>query len=93
MAKRQTVNIYQPPKRLTGYARVSTDDQIHDAQIDELRAAGCDRIYQDHGSNASRARPVLTRMLGEITAGEGGVPIAERLVAAAKIASCVSGAK
>ncbi len=69
MAKRQTVNTYQPPKRLIGYARVSADDQIHDAQIDELRAAGCDRIYQEDGSGASRARPMLTRMLGELTAG------------------------
>ena len=70
MAKGQTLNIHQPPKRLIGYARVSTDDQIHDAQINELRAAGCDRIYQEHGSGASRARPVLTRMLGELTTGD-----------------------
>lgn len=70
MAKRQTVNVPQPLKRQIGYARVSTDDQVHDAQIDELRAAGCDRIYQEHGSGASRARPVLTKLLGELTAGD-----------------------
>jgi len=70
MAKRQTVNVQQPLKRLIGYARVSTDDQVHDAQIDELRAAGCDRIYQEHGSGASRARPVLTKLLGELTTGD-----------------------
>jgi len=70
MAKRQTVNVQQPLKRQIGYARVSTDDQVHDAQIDELRAAGCDRIYQEHGSGASRARPVLTKVLGELTAGD-----------------------
>ncbi len=55
---------------LIGYARVSTDDQVHDAQMDELRAAGCERIFQEHGSRASRARPVLTRLLGELAAGD-----------------------
>lgn len=56
MAKRLTVSVQQPQRRLIGYARVSTDGQIHDAQIDELRAAGCGRIYQEHGSGASRAQ-------------------------------------
>ncbi|OWV73018.1 hypothetical protein ATY77_08410 [Rhizobium sp. R634] len=57
-------------KRLIGYVRVSTDDQAHDAQMNELRAAGCDRIFQEHGSGASRARPVLTRLLRELSAGD-----------------------
>ena len=53
-------------KRLIGYARVSTEDQAHDAQLDELRAAGCAEIHQEHGSGASRARPVLARLMREI---------------------------
>ncbi len=57
-------------KRLIGYARVSTEDQAHDAQLDELRAAGCDVIHQEHGSGASRARPVLARLIREIKPGE-----------------------
>jgi len=56
--------------RLIGYARVSTEDQAHDAQLDELRAAGCAEIHQEHGSGASRARPVLARLLREIKPGE-----------------------
>ena len=57
-------------KRLIGYARVSTEDQAHDAQVDELRAAGCAEIHQEHGSGASRARPVLARLLREIRPDE-----------------------
>ncbi|MGO7778462.1 recombinase family protein, partial [Rhizobium johnstonii] len=49
MAKRQSADPPPAPKRLIGYARVSTDDQVHDAQMDELRAAGCERIFQEHG--------------------------------------------
>ena len=36
----------------------------------ELRAAGCAEIHQEHGSGASRARPVLARLLHEIRPGE-----------------------
>lgn len=56
--------------RLIGYARVQTGDQRDDAQVDELRAAGCDRIYQDHGSGAWQARPVLDRVLRELSVGD-----------------------
>jgi DNA invertase Pin-like site-specific DNA recombinase len=57
-------------RRLVGYARVSTEDQITDAQVDELKAAGCSVVHQEHGSGASRSRPVLARLLREITAGD-----------------------
>ncbi|MBB4039816.1 DNA invertase Pin-like site-specific DNA recombinase [Microvirga flocculans] len=59
-----------PKPRLIGYARVSTEDQAHDAQLDELRAAGCEVIHQEHGSGASRARPVLARLIRDIKPGE-----------------------
>ncbi|AUX78671.1 recombinase family protein [Sinorhizobium fredii] len=59
-----------PPKRLIGYARVSKADQLNDAQVDELRAAGCDRIYQEHRSGAWRARPVLAKLLKDLAAGD-----------------------
>jgi DNA invertase Pin-like site-specific DNA recombinase len=55
---------------LVGYARVSTEDQATDAQTLELRAAGCEVIHQEHGSGASRSRPVLARLLKEIRHGD-----------------------
>ena len=56
--------------RLVGYARVSTEEQGTDPQIDELRAAGCDVIREEHASGASTGRPVLARLLREIRPGE-----------------------
>src|ERR1700761_7394768 len=58
------------PSRLIGYARVSTEEQGTDPQIDELRAAGCITVHEEYASGADRARPVLARLLQEIRPGE-----------------------
>lgn len=70
MVKRQARKLSPVPGRLIGYARVSTGDPGDDAQMDALRAAGCERIFQEHGSGASRDRPVLARLLGDLAAGD-----------------------
>ena len=48
---------------LIGYARFSTDDQNLDLQRDALRAAGCQRIYEDRMSGAKAARPGLAQAM------------------------------
>jgi DNA invertase Pin-like site-specific DNA recombinase len=70
MAKSLKGTVPALPGRLIGYARVSTVDPMTDAQVGELRAAGCERIHQEHGSGASRVRPVLARVLKELSAGD-----------------------
>lgn len=49
-----------------GYARVSTDDQSLDLQIDALRAAGCEKVYEEKISGAAKDRPQLDNLLDEI---------------------------
>src|SRR3954452_18368264 len=56
----------QLPMALVGYARVSTEDQATARQLDELRAAGCREVAEEHASGGDRARPVLARTLGRL---------------------------
>jgi len=55
---------------LIGYARVSTDDQNLDLQMDALSKAGCDRILEDHISGAKAERPGLQEVLSYARAGD-----------------------
>ena len=53
-----------------GYARVSTEAQDTALQIDALKAAGCERIYQEAGSGGNRERPELVRCLDALRGGD-----------------------
>lgn len=54
-----------------GYARVSTDDQRLDLQIRSLKAAGCSRIYKDHGISGSKmGRPGLDQAIATLEKGD-----------------------
>lgn len=55
-----------------GYARVSTQDQSLDRQIDELTAAGADEVRTETGSGKKNAeRPVWDELLRNLRAGDG----------------------
>ncbi len=55
-----------------GYARTSTFDQVagFEAQIRELQAAGCTRIYKEQISSVATARPELEAMLDWVREGD-----------------------
>ena len=55
---------------LIGYARVSTQDQHLSAQTDALKKAGCEKIYTDQVSGASRERPGLSQALEILRKGD-----------------------
>jgi len=55
---------------MIGYARVSTEEQSTEAQISELRAAGCDQVLEESASGGDRSRPVLKRALEKIRPGD-----------------------
>ena len=59
------------------YARVSTNEQTDSAQLDALKDAGCEQVYQKTGSGKSRQRPELDRMIDSLRVG--GVAIVQRL--------------
>jgi len=46
-----------------GYARVSTNDQNYESQVEALEQAGCDKIFHEKISGKSKDRPELERML------------------------------
>lgn len=53
-----------------GYARVSTNDQDTQLQIDALNVAGCERIYQEKQSGAKKDRPELQQCLKSLREGD-----------------------
>lgn len=53
-----------------GYARVSTLDQNLDSQVDALKAAGCDKIFEEKMSGKRDDRPELKRLLDQLRKGD-----------------------
>ena len=56
---------------LIGYARVSTEDQSLNLQLDALRSAGCTQVFEDHGVSGTRTtRPGLDAALAALAGGD-----------------------
>ena len=53
-----------------GYARVSTTDQNLERQLVRLKAAGCEKIFEEKMSGAVLERPALRRMIDFIREGD-----------------------
>jgi len=53
-----------------GYARVSTQDQTPQLQLDALKLAGCERSFVEKASGAQRERPELQAALGYMRPGD-----------------------
>jgi DNA invertase Pin-like site-specific DNA recombinase len=62
----------KPQNQAIGYARVSTYGQTLDAQLDQLRAAGCSsrNIYREKVTGARSDRRELLRMLDRLASGD-----------------------
>src|SRR5947207_15348363 len=59
-----------PQNRPIGYARVSTYGQTLDAQLEQLRGAGCSKIYREKVTGAHSDRRQLLDMLKHLTPGD-----------------------
>lgn len=55
---------------ILGYARVSTKDQNLNLQIEALKKAGCEKIYQEKISGATKDRPELTNLIEHLREGD-----------------------
>jgi len=53
-----------------GYARVSTDGQSVAAQVSQLKAAGCEKVFREVASGAKTDRTQLSRALEQLTVGD-----------------------
>ena len=55
---------------IIGYARVSTEDQNLDLQLDALKEAGCKKIFQDKISGVKEDRNGLLQVLEIVRPGD-----------------------
>jgi DNA invertase Pin-like site-specific DNA recombinase len=59
-----------PQNRRLGYARVSTYGQTLDAQLEQLRGAGCTKIFREKVTGARADRREILKMLNTLAPGD-----------------------
>ena len=59
-----------PQNRRLGYARVRTYGETLDAQLEQLRGAGCTKIYREKVTGAHCDRRELLKMLDHLASGD-----------------------
>src|ERR1700730_17564033 len=64
------MTVTHPQNRRLGYARVSTYGQTLDAQLEQLRGAGCTKIYREKVTGARADRRELLAMLRHLAPGD-----------------------
>lgn len=55
---------------IIGYARVSTQDQNPEYQVDALKKAGCEQVFQEKFTGTLRERPELSQCLRMLRQGD-----------------------
>ena len=60
-----------PQNRRLGYACVSTYGHTLNAQLEQLRGAGCTKIYREKVTGAHSDRRGLLKMLNALAPGDG----------------------
>ena len=53
-----------------GYARVSTKDQNLNLQMDDLKKTGCEKIFKEKITGATKERPQLQKMIDQLREGD-----------------------
>ncbi|PSR56710.1 resolvase [Adhaeribacter arboris] len=53
-----------------GYARVSTQDQKLELQLDALTNQGCELVFQEKKSGKNKERPELEKLLSQLRSGD-----------------------
>jgi DNA invertase Pin-like site-specific DNA recombinase len=69
-ASRKIMTGTHPQKRRLGYACVSTYGQTLDAELEQLRGAGCTKIYREKVTGAHSDRRELLKMLKALAPGD-----------------------
>jgi DNA invertase Pin-like site-specific DNA recombinase len=55
---------------ILGYARVSSESQDYERQVEALKAAGADKVFAEKMTGANADRPALTKLMASLKAGD-----------------------